>query len=378
MNENKPRIIVGVTDDFSLRLLKGLPERMSQEGWDVHIVANGGQYADEYQSDKVTLHKIAMAREPSLFTDLRALRAWIALIKDLAPDIVFVGTPKASLLGMLGAWIRRVPHRIYHLRGLRLETIHGIPRIFYWSIEKFVLLMSTRTIAVSSSLRRKVICLKLTSPNKIVVLGPGSSNGVDTRHFKPSTNKTTRELAGLRQNVPVIGFVGRVTKDKGSEELAAASRILYDAGVEHQLLIVGPNEGDQALNTLSRYARETPPIYTGVVNDTAPYYALMDVLCLPTHREGFPNVVLEAGASGIATVTTHATGAVDSVVDGVTGRKVEVGDAAGLAEVLEYLLMNLPERQELGINARNHIEKHFAQEVIQTELLGFLASQDLE
>lgn len=376
MNKKNPRILLGVTDDFSLRLLKGLPERLSEQGWEVHVVANGGQYADAYQSTEVTLHKIIMARKPSPFADLRALRAWARLIKELAPDLVLVGTPKAALLGTLASWLRRVPRRIYHLRGLRLETIQGLPRIFYWGVERLTLLLSTRAIAVSSSLRQKVTRLKLVDEEKITVLGPGSSNGVDTDHFKPSTNSKSFELPELLNGVPVIGFVGRITKDKGSEELAAASHLLYDAGVEHQLLIVGPNEGDDAINALSRYALGNPPVYTGVVNDTAPYYGLMDVLCLPTHREGFPNVVLEAGASGVATVTTDATGAVDSVIEGLTGKKVRVGDEVGLARVLQHLLTSPQERKRLGTNARQYVEKHFAQEVIQNELIAFLCGQE--
>lgn len=375
MSKSSQRIVLGVTHARSLKLMRGLPERLADEGWDVHIVSDDGPEAEVYDHPHITLHSIAMERKPSLRADLRALRSWTALLKKLAPDVVFVGTPKAALLGVIGAWLSNVPRRVYHLRGLRLESAKGVARKVYWLLEKLAFRLATEAIAVSSSLRQRVIDLKLVRPGKIVVLGQGSSNGVDITHFEPRDKSTiSSHDLNLRDGVPIIGFVGRFTKDKGSHELTEASRLLHRRGVDHQVLIVGSEEDDGAVVKMNHVDSNSLPIVTGRVRDTAPYYQLMDLLCLPSHREGFPNVVLEAGASGIATVTTDATGAVDSVVDEVTGRLVEVGDIEELANVLADLIANPQEREQLGLAARHRIEKNFTRETIQNELSIFLAN----
>ncbi|MGJ9402125.1 glycosyltransferase [Arthrobacter sp. KK5.5] len=159
---------------------------------------------------------------------------------------------------------------------------------------------------------------------------------------------------GLAPNTPTIGYVGRLNADKGLNVLAESSAILHRRGFDHQLLIVGEVDGGFSDPwAATDQLKKVSPVVTGFVGDTAPYYQLMDVFCLPTFREGFPNVVLEAGASGCPTVTTTATGAKDSVVDGVTGRLVAAGDAAGLADALMETLRGTGSL--MGLRAREHV-----------------------
>jgi glycosyltransferase involved in cell wall biosynthesis len=287
------------------------------------------------------------------------------LLWQLKPNVVFVGTPKAGLLGTLAAVITRVPYRIYVLRGLRLETANGAMRRLLIAMERLTARGAHTVFAVSPSLRRRALQLSIGRPDKVQVLGRGSSNGVDDERFRPDrfTSEQVQGLAaqvGLRPNVPVVGYVGRLTVDKGLTDLAAAHRLLISQNVEFQMLVIGAVEG--SAETLDQFRDQNRAlIETGPVEDTSPYYPLMDVLVLPTLREGFPNVVLEASASGVPVITTDATGAIDSVIHGCTGYITPIGQPDALAAALASALANPAERQRLGTQGRAFVVSNFGQ-----------------
>lgn len=362
----RPVIVLGVTADTSLGLMSGFPEYLVSCGWDVHLVSNGGTRLSELSSvPGITTHTIPMRREPAPLGDLLSLLRWLALFRKVRPDLVSVGTPKAGLLGSVAGLLARVPHRIYLLRGLRLETTSGLTRQMLLTLERVAAKASHEVIAVSRSLRDQAVELGIGDSNRTYVLGLGSSNGVDTRQFapyetmSPETRRITHSL-GLEEGIPVIGFVGRLTKDKGLPTLAKAREILTTRGVDHQLLVIGELDSEQdapIVEALSTTGRSV--IATGHVRTTRDYYPLIDVLCLPTLREGFPNVVLEAGAMAIPAVTTKATGAIDSVVDGETGIIVPKSNPTALADALEALVRDPALRMRLGVRAREWVVKNF-------------------
>jgi len=363
-----PRILLGVTADMSLTLMRGFPEFLRDQGWDVHVVSAPGPALSALGTvDGVTVHAIAMARQPSPQQDLHSLVAWCRVLRRVRPDLISVGTPKAGLLGGIAGFLTRVPHRVYLLRGLRLETSTGVQRRIFSVLERVAMGVAQDTVSVSRSLRQRVIDLGLVREGKIRVLGQGSSNGVNIAGFaQPSAaaslHAPTAASLGIDPNVPVIGFVGRLTKDKGLSVLAEAREILTGRGVDHQLLVVGGiDEGASESALTNAGAAGRAAIQTGHVANVRPFYAHMDVLCLPTYREGFPNVVLEAGAAGIPTVTTDATGAVDSVIDGQTGMTVAVGSAVQLAAALETLIRDASLRQTMGAEALRHVTENFNQ-----------------
>ncbi|MBK5238833.1 MAG: glycosyltransferase family 4 protein [Actinomycetales bacterium] len=380
MLAKQPRILLGVTSDASIRLMEGFPQHLAACGWDVHVVCAAGPLLDKLELEpQVTTHALAMSREPAPFADLRSLFAWILLLRKVRPDVLSVGTPKAGLLGGLAGVFSRVPRRVYLLRGLRLETVTGAKRILLKLLERVAMGSAHSVISVSSSLRDEVIKLGIVSKDKIVVLGAGSSNGVDLDAFDSSAfspaevQRITSQLA-LGEGVPVIGFVGRLTTDKGLDILASAREILAERGIDHQLLVVGRVEmatGDADAVRLGTAGR--PVLQTGHVADPAIYYQLMDVLCLPTRREGFPNVVLEASAAGVPSVTTNATGAIDSVVDGVTGVVVEVGDARALAEGLSTVLSDRELRVRMGYDAHRRAADLYSREIVWARSADFYA-----
>lgn len=360
MPTQQPRILLGVTSDLSLRLMDGFPQYLASRGWDVHVVCAPGPFLDKLSLDaRVTTHALSMAREPSPFADLRALGEWVALLRRTRPDVLSVGTPKAGLLGGIAGVLTHSPRRVYMLRGLRLETETGMKRTLLMLLERVALRAAHSVVSVSSSLRDEIVKLGLTSREKVVVLGAGSSNGVDVDAFASSAfdpddvHRIATDLA-LDSKIPVVGFVGRLTRDKGLDVLATVREVLAERGIDHQFLVVGGVDNANDESGAARLDKAGRPIaQTGHVADPAIYYQLIDVLCLPTRREGFPNVVLEAAAARVPSVTTNATGAIDSVVDGVTGRIVDVDDATAIAEALASILQDQGLRERLGNSARH-------------------------
>lgn len=352
---------------------------MAEVGWEVHVVTGTFDRAIPENLEGLNLHSIPMPRNPSPVRDTYSLVKWLRLLRKVKPDVVVIGTPKASFLGIIASFICRVPIRIYQLRGLRLETVSGPLRRLLTIFEKLTALSSTEVLAVSASLKREYCRLGLAPEKKVRVLGFGSSHGVDLQLFHPDREPEWEMLAPLlRRDVgspgPVLGFVGRFSRDKGSRELIACSKYLTESGLPHKLLLVGPVEGDdEALRDLDPRTSEVLGI--GLVEDVAPYYSMMDLLVLPTHREGFPNAVLEAAASGVPTVTTDATGAVDSVIDGQTGYVVPARDDYALAKAVETLVQDVDLRNELGKNARDWVATHFNSALVIKTHVDYLVSK---
>lgn len=377
-----PKILLGVTADMSLRLMTGFPQYLVERGWDVHVVSSPGPALQILSViPGVTAHPLPMTREVSLGADLGSLVAWLRLLVRVRPDVISVGTPKAGLIGGLAGLFTRVPVRIYLLRGLRFETTSGLKRRILIAVERLSIAASHTVLAVSSSLRHRAIALGVVKSEKIVVLGAGSSNGVNVSEFDRA-NFTKKEIAdlskhlGLLRGVPVIGFVGRLTADKGLHVLAEACSILTQEGVDHQLLIVGSvdsESGRAGLDQLQNGGR--PAVVTGHVSEPTIYYRLMDLLCLPTLREGFPNVILEAGASSIPSVTTDATGAVDSTIHEETGLIVPRGNSEALAASLRRLLTNKTEALEMGEKAYDFVRDNFDRADVWKILGNFFSEQ---
>ena len=373
-----PTIIFGVTTSQSLKLLGKLPEAMIKRGWEVHVVA------DEVPSDVaenrqgIDYHALRMARSPSVLEDIISLLRWIVLLIKVKPSVVATGTPKAGLLGMVSAILCRVPVRIYQLRGLRLQTATGMQRYLLFLMEWLTSVSSTHVLAVSASLRDEYTSLGFCQGRKIRVLGFGSSHGVDTKQFNPERWSGWEPpepylRAAIAGGSPILGFVGRFSVDKGSKELLECHLALAQSGFDHTLLVVGPIEGH--LPTTSNQSFESSKlIFTGSVKDVAPYYTVMDILLLPTHREGFPNVVLEAASSRIPAITTNATGAADSVIHGKTGLITKIGDVPSLIGAVELLLRSRRLRSRMGAHALARARRSFEAGVIANKHATFFVA----
>src|SRR5260221_10800481 len=218
-----------------------------------------------------------------------------------------------GLLGGIAAGLARVPCRVYTLRGLRWETASGPKRALLKLTEWIACRCAHRVICVSSSVREKLLAAHASLRQRTVVFGAGSSNGVDTRRFAPrSQNQTNAATLRAQLKIPpdalVIGFVGRLTRDKGVCELYEAHTRLRRQFPLLRLLLVGDFEAGDPLPTEVHRSidSDSSVIRPGFVIDIADYYRVMDVFSLPTYREGFPTVALEAQAAGVPVVTSTA------------------------------------------------------------------------
>jgi glycosyltransferase involved in cell wall biosynthesis len=359
-----------------LKLLGKIPSAMAEMGWDVHVVA--GDTASEVPAtlSGIRLHTLSMVRNPSPLKDIYSVVSWMLLLRRVKPSIVVIGTPKAALLGLIASFACRVPVRVYQLRGLRLQTVSGLASHVLFLMEWITAKSSTTILAVSKSLKDEYCRVGLGESKKIKVLGFGSSHGVDVHYFHPTRwSSWEPHEPKLRQartaGIPVLGFVGRFSKDKGAQELLQCCKVLGESGIRHAVLVIGPLEGEEeSLNDLMRLCPGT--IVTGPVADVAPYYSIMDILLLPTHREGFPNAVLEAAASGVPTVTTAATGAIDSVIDSQTGLVVPHHDGEALAKAVILLVSNPELAKEFGSNARARTIAQFDDNVVSKNYVEYL------
>lgn len=340
-------------------------EFLRESGWTVSIVTSSlGTLRELGNREGVAAYDLPMRREPSPLRDAVSLVRAVILLLRLRPEVIVAATPKAGLLGMVAGWLTRVPVRVYQLWGLRLETETGWRRALFIILEKTAARLATQVVANSTSLAQEAEALGIG--NSMTVLGEGSSHGVDLEYFDrtnvdiPELPPDVAEKLAERPDALTVGFVGRVHRDKGVDTLIEAVERCVRSGIDVNLLIVGSSEDE---NIEALMSRPSVPglviVRVGPVSDTRPFFLAMDLHCLPTMREGFPNVVLEASALGIPTITTTATGARDSVRAGVTGIIVKAGSSEDLADAISSLGNDRSRITLMGKKARAWVSRSF-------------------
>lgn len=361
-DSEQPLLVVGITHSQTCLVLRGRLSALRRAGFRVVLISSPGTLLDQIASaEGVESIPIPMKRGIAPFSDVVSFfRLWTTL-RRLRPDIAEFSTPKAGLLGSLASRFSGVPVRIYLLRGLRLETASGVTRRLLHFTERVAAACCQVVVCNSESLRRQARRLGLADEAKLRLVGDGSSNGVDVDRFHPGPDQV-RISFGISRDAPVIGFVGRLTRDKGIPELIEAFEALRVQLPNAWLFLVGWfDNSEDALSAAQRARIERDPriICTGYVSDTSPWYRAMDVMVLPTRREGFPNVALEAAASGIPVISTVATGARDAVLPERTGLLIPPGDSDAIRLAVCSLLDDPDRRKAMGTAGRAWVKDRF-------------------
>lgn len=360
------RILHATTVPQTLSFLHGLCADFESRGAKVFVLSSPGPELDSFaRSEGVDSLSVPMSRGISPVADLLAfVRIWRKL-RSIRPDIVHAHTPKAGLLVTLAARAARVPIRVYHLHGLRFLTATGIRRQLLVRAERLACANASGVLVVSQSVRRVAITEGLFNASKGLVLGYGTVNGIDTDKFSPAAvgelGPPTRVAWKIPQDAPVLGFIGRIVTDKGIADLAEAWASLRNSLPTARLVIVGPTDETDPVPThvMNSLSTDDRVILTGAQHDVLPWLGVFDALVLPSHREGFGQVLLEAAACGRATVAYRIPGVQDAVAEDISGRLVPFRDIAALKRACFELLSDHATAVRLGDNGRARVVKQF-------------------
>lgn len=361
-----PKLVIAVTVPISVPLFGGIPEKLVQSGWRVHIVT--GEPVDATRRvPGVQFHVVPMRRAISPVADIRAIAEFRRLLREIRPDIVLAATPKASLVGLVAARLASVQHRIFHVWGCRWDRGRGAKAWLVKQADRLACRCATEVIPVSRSLATLLKTERVTS-RSLTLLGEGGTKGIDLSRFRP------REVARSPDEPPVIGFLGRLSRDKGIGHLPAILAGVRTRIPEVRCLVVGGEDHDDppdpGIIQLLRQDRAVEML--GSVSDVPAAIRRMDVLIFPSLREGLPNAVIEAAACGVPTVGWDATGTRDAVRNGETGFVVRLGDLAALADRLAAVLQSPQRTRQLGDAAARYVAARWSSDQVETAMVEHL------
>ncbi len=317
---------------------------------------------------------VPMKRDIALFRDVMAIWGLARLFIRERFDLVHTITPKAGLLGMFAAWVARVPARLHTFQGEVWVTRRGVMRALLRKLDGLVAQLATHLLVVSPSEREFLVREGIVSRGKAEVLGNGSMTGVDLQRFKrdPIVRGELRAALNFPDDALVILFVGRLTRDKGVLDLIHAFKRQAENRDDTYLVFVGPDEErlePMLCKALGAYQGRVR--FVGYNSTPERFFAAADILSLPSYREGFGNVIIEAAGCGIPAVASRIYGITDALVDGVTGLLHAPGDVTELAACLERLAADSSLRARLGRQALERVEKNFSQERLCEALMNY-------
>ena len=327
------------------------------------------------------MEAINMSRKITPFQDLKSLWEMWNFLRKEKPQIVHTHTPKAGIIGMLAARLAGVPHRLHTVAGLPLMEATGIKRKILNFVEKLTYSSATRVYPNSKGLYDFILQNYFTQSNKLKIIANGSSNGINTTFFSPAQvseieKVALREKLNIQPDDFVFVFVGRIVSDKGINELIKAFSELQTAKNNEltgiKLLLVGGLESYlDPLNpeTLAEINQNKDIISVGFQQDVRPFFAISDALAFPSYREGFPNVVMQAGAMGLPSIVSDINGCNEIIVEGENGLIIPPKNVEKLKEKMLTLAKDKNLYTKLKGNSRRMIENRYEQSVVWNALL---------
>lgn len=357
------------------KLLEGQLHFMS-EHYEVIAVSSDKSYLEKIGTkENVATFHLEMTRQITPLKDLIAVIKLYKFLKKTKPTIVHTHTPKAGTVGMIAAKLAGVPNRLHTIAGLPLLEAQGMKRKLLNFVEKITYTCATKIYPNSFGLLAIIKNEKFTSPEKLKVLANGSSNGINTHYFNPDwytqgQNDQLRQSLNIEPDDFVFIFVGRLVKDKGINELIAAFQQLQNQNIK--LLLVGDFENHLdplATETLKAIENNKSIISTGYQNDVRPYFSISNALVFPSYREGFPNVVMQAGAMGLPSIVTNINGCNEIIIENENGFIIPVKDEKSILVAMQKMVENTNLYQKMKQNARAMIVSRYEQHLVWDAIL---------
>ncbi|MDR6846145.1 glycosyltransferase family 4 protein [Flavobacterium granuli] len=329
------------------------------------------------KSQNIPVYAVEMTRKITPWQDLKALWQLYRYLKKEQPLIVHTHTPKAGTIGMIASKMAGIPHRLHTVAGLPLLEINGPKRKLLNLVEKITYSCATKIYPNSKGLKNIILQEGFCKLKKIKIIANGSTNGIDTEFFnsKKISNEAVLHLKkslGIHNDDFVFVYVGRLTGDKGINELLVAFHKIAIEFNHIKLLLVGFFESELDplhKDTLSEMENNKQVIFVPFQKDVRPYYAVSNVLVFPSYREGFPNAILEAGAMGLPSIVTNINGCNEIIEDSKNGILIPPKDSAALFTAMKKIISDTPLRNHLQQNARSMVVSRFEQIVLWQALL---------
>ena len=336
--------------------------------YDVTLITNLKEQSRflDWVPNNVKIINVPIEREIHIMKDLFALFLVAKYFYRNNFSLVHSVSPKAGILAMLAAYITRVPVRLHTFTGQVWATKSGVIKLIIRWLDRLINSLATLVLIDSHSQKDYLIDYNIVKKNTSIVLGEGSISGVDLNKFKPNKNirKKLRDNLNTAKNITVFLFIGRLKKEKGVLDLAEAFSNLYKKNKNTALWIVGPDEDSLYTNLKKISGIKLIPF----TNYPYKYMAASDILCLPSYREGFGNVIIEAAACGITSIGYDIYGLRDAIVDGKTGLLVPLKSVADLENAMIKLMNDIKLRHRLNRSALRRARSKFSQDILTGQL----------
>lgn len=354
--------VPGSLNTFCKGLLRELQE---QDGYEVVAVSSPAPVLDEIaEREGVRTVAVPMERHIAPLKDLKSLFGLIRVFRREKPTMVHSMTPKAGLLSMIAAWFCRVPVRVHTFTGLVFPTATGITQKILILTDRITCACATHIVPEGEGVKNDLINYRITK-KPLKVLGHGNVRGIDLDHYNPALPEVQSEAEKLRSHGSfTFIFVGRLVRDKGINELVRAFSQLNTQYPHTRLLLVGPYEEDLdplEPETVAAIDNNKAIVAVGSQKDVRPWLAASDAFVFPSYREGFPNVVIEAGAMGLPSIVTDINGSREIIIDGDNGIIIPPRQTETLRQAMEIFLTDKDMAQKLSRNARPLIASRYEQ-----------------